>query len=277
MTPVIHQRSAWTTIAPTGITRVYWPNIKIVDIHWPARAGKIARDRTSISRALRAWQRYHMTKDNPATTVKEGQGWRDIAYNVAVDLNGEVWILRGWDVQDGGVAGRSDDVTILLVMGNDDRMTDEMKRSVLWCMREFERRKGGQLRRIHHGALQSTSCPGPEATSWSRAGFPAPPPRSETSAPEEDIMATKDELRVIVREELRTMLNESLGMDWSKPAQGDSIRSAIQGVLHMRDVPDGRGRLDEVLGRVEEKLDELLATRVQTPPAPIGYEHRETL
>ena len=163
-TPTIHPRSAWTSVAPTGVTRVSWPSIKIVNIHWPGRTGVIPRDRAAITRALEAWRRYHMSD----------RGWRDIAYNVAVDLNGDVWVLRGWDVQDGGVAGRSDDVTILLVMGTGDKMTDAMKRSTLWCMREFERRKGGQLLRSWHGALSSTSCPGPEATAWGRAGFPAP-------------------------------------------------------------------------------------------------------
>lgn len=163
-TPTIHPRSAWTSVAPTGVTRVSWPSIKIVNIHWPGRTGVIPRDRAAIVRALEAWRRYHMSD----------RGWRDIAYNVAVDLNGDVWVLRGWDVQDGGVAGRSDDVTILLVMGTGDKMTDAMKRSTLWCMREFERRKGGQLLRSWHGALSSTSCPGPEATAWGRAGFPAP-------------------------------------------------------------------------------------------------------
>lgn len=192
-TPTIHPRSAWTSVAPTGITRVSWPSIKIVNIHWPARTGTIARDRTSIVRALEAWRRFHMSD----------RGWRDIAYNVAVDLNGDVWILRGWDVQDGGVAGRSDDVTILLVMGTGDKMTDAMKRSTLWAMREFERRKGGQLVRSYHGALQSTSCPGPEATAWAKAGFPAPAP---TTTPEEPEMITAEDRAAIANDVLWTLV-----------------------------------------------------------------------
>ena len=166
-TPVIHPRSAWTD-APPVTDRVSWPKIRIVDIHWPASAGRIARDTASIVAALRGWRKFH-TDPKP-----KGRGWRDIAYNMAVDLNGDVWVLRGWDVVDGGVAGRSDDVTILLIMGQGDRMTDAMKRSTLWVMREFERRKGGQLTRSYHGALQATSCPGPEATAWAKAGFPLP-------------------------------------------------------------------------------------------------------
>ena len=166
--PTIHPRSAWTTVDPKGVTRVTWSRINIVNIHWPGTAGKIARDTASIARALRGWQRFH-TDPKP-----KGRGWRDIAYSVAVDLNGDVWELRGWDVQDGGVANRSDDVTILLIMGKDDTMTDQMKAGVLWCMGEFERRKGGSLRRTYHGALQSTDCPGPEATAWALAGFPPP-------------------------------------------------------------------------------------------------------
>lgn len=181
--PTIHARREWTSVAPASSTRVHWPSIRIVDIHWPGTKGRIARDKASIARALEGWRRFHVT----------GRGWRDIAYNVAVDLNGDVWVLRGWDVQDGGVANRSDDVTILLIMGDADKMTDPMKRTVLWAMGEFERRKGGALRRTHHGALQSTTCPGPEATAWSRAGFPPPPPIT-TPIIEEDPMPTPAEI-----------------------------------------------------------------------------------
>ena len=35
----------------------------------------------------RGWQTFHM----------KTRGWSDIAYNIAVDLAGEVWELRGWD------------------------------------------------------------------------------------------------------------------------------------------------------------------------------------
>ena len=183
--PTIHPRSAWTTVDPKGVTRVVWSRINIVNIHWPGTAGKIARDAASIAGALRGWQRFHMDPK------PKGRGWRDIAYNVAVDLNGDVWELRGWDVQDGGVADRSDDVTILLIMGKDDVMTDQMKASVLWCMGEFERRKGGSLRRTYHGDLQSTDCPGPEATAWARAGFP-PPTTPTTTTTEEDMPTPAD-------------------------------------------------------------------------------------
>ena len=187
MSPVIHPRADWGARAATRASKLTPSKIGIVDVHWPGSKGRLARDRPGVARALRGWQDYHMN----------GHGWSDIAYNIAVDLAGEVWELRGWDAVDGGVASRSDDVTILLVMGDQDQMTDAMKTSVLWAMGEFERRLGRKLRRTHHGALTQTDCPGPEATAWSKAGFPAP----TTNNIQEDDMPSLDEIRQVVREE----------------------------------------------------------------------------
>ena len=165
--PEILTRADWGARAPKGTpARVSWPSITIVDLHWPGSSAEIGADKATVARWLRSWQTYHMDAKN----------WQDIAYNVAVDLAGRVWVLRGWDVQDGGVSGLKTDVTVLAIMGSKDQVTDEMKRSILWCFAEFERRKGGQLRRTYHGALSSTSCPGPVLTSWARAGFPPPGP-----------------------------------------------------------------------------------------------------
>ena len=164
-TPDIMPRSSWGARAPkVAAARVSWPSITIVDLHWPASGMAIGTEPRSVASALRAWQRFHM----------DSRGWNDIAYNVAVDLAGRVWMLRGWDVQDGGVSGLKTDVTVLSVLGTGERSTEAMRRSILWCFAEFERRKGGPLRRSWHGALSSTSCPGPELTAWGRAGFPAP-------------------------------------------------------------------------------------------------------
>ena len=178
--PTIHPRSAWTTRPPTGTTPLRPGALSVVDIHWPAHEGRIGRDRARIVAALRSWQDDHMDR----------RGWRDIAYSVAVDLAGDVWILRGWDVQDGGVADRSDDVTVLLIMGMDDKMTPEMKAGAVWAMDEHERRRGRPLRRTWHGALSRTDCPGPEATAWARAGFPI----TTTTQEEEEMPLTDHDL-----------------------------------------------------------------------------------
>ena len=186
MSPVIHPRADWGARAATRASKLTPSKIGIVDVHWPGSKGRLARDRPGVAKALRGWQDYHMN----------GHGWSDIAYNLAVDLSGEVWELRGWDAVDGGVASRSDDVTILLVMGDQDRMTDAMKSSVLWVMGEFDRRFGRKLRRTHHGALTQTDCPGPEATAWSKAGFPAPNTNTPTIQ-EDDMPLNDDDLKNI--------------------------------------------------------------------------------
>ena len=185
MSPVIHPRADWGARAATRASKLTPSKIGIVDVHWPGSKGRLARDRPGVAKALRGWQDYHMN----------GHGWSDIAYNIAVDLAGEVWELRGWDAVDGGVASRSDDVTILLVMGDRDQMTDAMKSSVLWVMAEWDRRFGRKLRRTHHGALTQTDCPGPEATAWSKAGFPAP--NTNTNTMEDDMPLSDDDLKKI--------------------------------------------------------------------------------
>lgn len=209
VTPEILARADWQAAAPKGESRVSWPNIKIVNIHWPGSSGTIGTDKARIASALRGWQRYHQST----------KGWRDIAYNVGVDLAGRVWLLRGWDRQDGGVAGRSDDVTILLIMGAGDQMTDAMKLSTLWAMREFERRKGGQLTRSWHGALSATSCPGPEATAWAKAGFLAP--TTTQLSPEEDpLMSLSTTDQTLLVEAAKRIMGVTPSPDVKDPATG---------------------------------------------------------
>ena len=198
--PVIHSRADWGAQPPKRASKLDPSRIGIVDVHWPGSKGHLARDRAGVAKALRDWQSFHMGKP------PKGRGWSDIAYNIAVDLSGEVWELRGWDAVDGGVASRSDDVTILLVMGDQDQMTDAMKTSVLWAMGEFERRLGRKLRRTHHGALTQTDCPGPEATAWSRAGFPAP---NTNNIQEDDMPLSDDDLKKI----FNTVWNGGPGLD----------------------------------------------------------------
>lgn len=176
---IIHARSEWTRRAPTRTSPLRPGTVRIVDVHWPASAGKIGTDRSRIIAALQGWQRMHM----------DDKRWSDIAYNVGVDLNGDVWLLRGWDVQDGGVAGRSDDVTVLAIMGAGDKVTTAMQESILWAMAEHERRRGRRLIRTYHGALKSTDCPGPALTQWAKAGFPAP-----TTTQKEDAMPSIEEI-----------------------------------------------------------------------------------
>src|SRR5687768_9820658 len=61
--------------------------VKGLVFHWPAMTKPI-RGFANIAAALRGWQAYHM-----------GKGWSDIAYQVAVDQEGNRWNLRGLDTQ----------------------------------------------------------------------------------------------------------------------------------------------------------------------------------
>lgn len=71
-------------------------------------------------------------------------------------------------------------MSILLIMGSKDKMTDAMKAGVIRCQQYAKARGGGDvIARWHSWAVQ-TDCPGPEATAWGKAGFPAPTPTPPT-------------------------------------------------------------------------------------------------
>ena len=207
--PVIHSRADWGAQPPKRSAKLTPSKTGIVDVHWPGSKGHLARDRAGVAAALRGWQIFHM----------KTRGWSDIAYNIAVDLAGEVWELRGWDAVDGGVASRSDDVTILLIMGDQDQMTDVMKSSTLWVMAEWERRLGRKLRRTHHSALTQTDCPGPEATAWSKAGFPAP-----NTTQEEDMPTADDVVDALLS---RTITRQGLAADDPRAGQPITVRTLL--------------------------------------------------
>lgn len=235
--PVIHSRADWGAQPPKRASKLNPAKIGIVDVHWPGSKGRLARDRAGVAKALRGWQAFHM-----AAEADGGRGWSDIAYSVAVDLAGEVWELRGWDAVDGGVASRGDDVTILLVMGDQDQMTDAMKSSTLWVMAEWERRLGRKLRRTHHSALAQTDCPGPEATAWSRAGFPAP----NTNTQEEDMPSADDVVDALLS---RTITRQGLAADDPRASQPISIGTIL-------------AWLDAMIGQAISSPDRLLDTQI---------------
>jgi hypothetical protein len=234
--PVIHSRADWGAQPPKRSAKLDRSKIGIVDVHWPGSKGHLARDRAGVAAALRGWQTFHM----------KTRGWSDIAYNIGVDLAGEVWELRGWDAVDGGVASRGDDVTILLVMGDQDQMTDAMKSSTLWVMAEWERRLGRKLRRTHHSALAQTDCPGPEATAWSRAGFPAPNTTTTPTIQEDDMPSADDVVDALLS---RTITRQGLAADDPRASQPISIGAIF-------------AWLDAMIGQAISSPDRLLDTQI---------------
>ena len=115
-------------------------------------------------------------------------------------------------------------------------------------MKHFEGRAGHKLRRTYHGALQATSCPGPDLTRWARAGFPAPKPKPTTK---EDTMPITETDADLIGTQL---LNRPLGRS------GPTVQVALQRA--------GRGvpQIQAELVAVRAQLKQLAAKTGTTLP-----------
>jgi hypothetical protein len=123
--------------------------------HWPAMTKPI-RGTANVARALRGWQAYHM----------DSNGWSDIAYQVAVDQDGNEYELRGLRTTsgangDGGVNARYGAVLLILAPG--EKPSPEMigtVRRIVARHREFFP-KSRLL--VGHSDIRAggTACPGP--------------------------------------------------------------------------------------------------------------------
>lgn len=152
----IYSRAEWGARPAHGGPGPLDPN-RVVGLafHWPAMS-KPLRGRAAVVVALRGWQAYHM----------DGQGWSDIAYQVAVDQDGNEYELRGLRTQSG--ANGSDDVNerygaILLILAPGEKPSPEMigqVRNIVTRHREFFPNSRAL---VGHGDIRpgGTECPGP--------------------------------------------------------------------------------------------------------------------
>jgi hypothetical protein len=142
--------------------------------HWPAMA-KPVRGFKAVAAALRAWQDYHM----------DDHGWSDIAYQVAVDQDGNRWILRGLDTQ--SAANGDEDLNdelgaILLILAPGEEPSDAMIREVRRVVADHRRLFPNSDVLIGHNEVrpEGTACPGPivqrhlEKGTFEPAAAPAP-------------------------------------------------------------------------------------------------------
>ena len=161
--PNVYSRSDWGARAPKWRTVVTKSSVKYSVVHWPGSNVNFPdNSKRSVAARLRGYQNMHMND----------RGWSDIAYNVAVDQNGNVWLLRGWNIVDGGVKNMGGKcLSILAILGKTDTPSEAMKAAIVYCQNEFDRLMGKKLTRTYHGKLVSTSCPGPKLTAWAKGGF----------------------------------------------------------------------------------------------------------
>lgn len=148
-------RSKWGARAPRpGPGRLDPEEVTGMVIHWPAMS-KPLRGIRAVSAALRGWQAYHM----------DDLGWSDIAYQEAIDQDGNTYVLRGlWkqSAANGDSDVNEDNGAILLVLAPGEKptrkMLDALDRRIARHREVFPR----SHRVYGHNDVRSeaTACPG---------------------------------------------------------------------------------------------------------------------
>ncbi len=150
-------RSQWGAVAARSGPGAMQPaEVDGVAIHWPGTDVKI-RGVANVKAALRSYQRDHM--DNPE------KRWSDIAYQEAIDQDGNVYQLRGFGTRSG--ANGNTDVNerfgaILLMLATGEQPTEKMLTAARGRIAAFRKRYPRGTRVVPHSAVRpgSTDCPG---------------------------------------------------------------------------------------------------------------------
>jgi Flp pilus assembly pilin Flp len=149
-------RADWHARPPrSGPGALTASRVEGIALHWPAITKPI-HGVANVSAALRAWQNFHM----------DSRGWSDIAYQVAIDQDGNVYQLRGLTTQSG--ANGDTDVNerfgaLLLVVAEGEQPTARMISSARAVIAHQRKLYPGSHRIVGHGQIrpEPTACPGP--------------------------------------------------------------------------------------------------------------------
>lgn len=135
-----------------------------IALHWPAMSHKL-RGFADVASALRSWQNYHM----------DVHGWSDIAYQEAIDQDGNVYRLRGLRTQSGANGDESVNErygALLLVLAPGEQPTEAMLTTVRRRIARHRDIFPNSERIVGHQDVrpEPTSCPGPAVMAAIRAG-----------------------------------------------------------------------------------------------------------
>ena len=152
-----------------------------VALHWPATSTPI-RGVDDVMAALRDWQDYHM----------DTKGWSDIAYQVAVDQDGNRYLLRGLSVQ--SAANGDTDVNerfgaVLLILAAGEQPSAAMVAETQRVVADHRALFPNSSQIVGHAEIRpgGTECPGPIVLRLIDEGAFTPPV-------EEGDMPTPDDL-----------------------------------------------------------------------------------
>lgn len=163
--PQLFSRIAWgARPARSGPGALTVSRVKGIAVHWPAMS-KPLRGFDAVSAALRSWQAFHM----------DTRGWSDIAYQVAVDQDGNRYELRGLRTQSGANGdneANEDYGALLLILAPGEQPTDAMVTEVRNVVRDFRAIFPNGTAIKGHGQVrpEPTACPGPAAQAAINAG-----------------------------------------------------------------------------------------------------------
>lgn len=143
--------------------------------HWPGLEQPL-HGREAVEAALRGWQDFHM----------DSRGWSDIAYQEAVDQDGNVYGLRGLRTQSGANGDTEANErygAILLIVAPGETPSPLMVAAVQHRVGRFQDiyPRGHRLATHNDVRPEATACPGPIVTAMIRKGAfqPSTPNRVE--------------------------------------------------------------------------------------------------
>lgn len=150
--------------ARSGPGQLSASQVEAMVLHWPAMARPL-RGVGPVSAALRGWQNFHM----------DGHGWSDIAYQEAVDQDGNVYGLRGLRTQ--SAANGDQDVNerygaLLLILAPGEQPSDLMLAMVRQRVEVHRELYPRSRRVVGHSDVrpEPTQCPGPIVLQLAHAG-----------------------------------------------------------------------------------------------------------
>lgn len=155
----IVKRSEWGALAARSYLASDPKTLEGVVVHWFG-SPRAAHNHKDCPALLRSVQRGHQAGE-----------FNDIAYGHCVCPHGIVYEGRGFYRRTGangtGLANLRYG-SVVVMMGEGDKLTGEAKNAVAETIREY-RRLGAGPKVLRHGEITGSACPGPELSAWVKA------------------------------------------------------------------------------------------------------------
>lgn len=242
---VWHERSDWTPsdypdkpdfTRPLGVV-----------VHYPSDL-TVSADTPAVLRAIR--------KDHV-----NNRGYSDAAYNVAVDVRGHIWDVRGLSRISAANDERSDAnlryAAILFLIGRHEKPSAAMMTAGREVVRVWRSRHPGATKVRPHSDVSSdgTACPGDHLRAAITSGQLEPDGTSALRTVKEDDMPSAEEVaNAVVKKLMFGDLVPNLGVD----AKADPQAAFMRMVTVLSQVEDQLDRLSSVPGQIRAVQEHLV-------------------